>query len=67
MSLALYKKTVQTSVDIYQGGRMTADAKRSQGRLKIRWGRLSVAAIGALALVGAPVFLVLSAVTPMSW
>ena len=46
---------------------MTADAKRSQGRLKIRWGRLSVAAIGALALVGAPVFLVLSALTPMSW
>ena len=46
---------------------MTADAKRSQGRLKIRWGRLSVAAIGALALVGAPVFLVLAALTPMSW
>lgn len=46
---------------------MTADAKRSQGRLKIRWGRLGVAAIGALALVGAPVFLVLAALTPMSW
>ena len=46
---------------------MTADAKRSQGRLKIRWGRLCVAAIGALALVGAPVFLVLAALTPMSW
>lgn len=46
---------------------MTADAKRSQGRLKIRWGRLSVAAIGALALLGAPVFLVLAVLTPMSW
>ena len=46
---------------------MTADAQRSQGRLKIRWGRFSAALIGALALVGAPVFVGLAALTPMSW